>query len=449
MIRKFEDIKPNREIKYIPKKEEVVAPRIYKPEVVVKEKEISEENFFFKKKDKPSDKFLHTRIPKNKKRRVLSGYLVVFLIIALVSGGLYLYSTYFQKANIIIVKKHQEINFKNKQFEATKNKDNNVGFEIMITPGKKMQNVFLTEGDEASTKARGSIILYNEFSQNVERIPSGTFLTNEEGKTYKTDTAVVIPGYKLDTSKKIIPGTIEVKITSFLPGEEYNSSSENFYISPFKNTQKYKKIYGKLKVPLTGGAIGQIYMLDDISKQKLNEIASSSFKNDLFKEAKASIPDGYILYDGAGVFKYSFDENFISKKQEDQIELKGELSVILLREKNLEENIKNISLSELKEDELKEITVPDIKNLEFSFVDSNQIISKDLESISFYLNGKFDAIWNPNSEILKNKLVGINKNDVMTVFRQDPGISSAIVKLSPPWIKYLPNNPSKIKIITQ
>jgi hypothetical protein len=45
------------------------------------------------------------------------------------------------------------------------------------------------------------------------------------------------------------------------------------------------------------------------------------------------------------------------------------------------------------------------------------------------------------------KLVGINKNEALTIFRQDPGIAGAIVKVFPPWKKYFPNELSKIDII--
>lgn len=437
MVRKFEDIKPNREVKYTPKKEEVSTPRIYKPE-------IKQEEFFFTKKEK--------RIPvtprEDRQKKSISSYLIVIFILAALCGLVYLYGEFFESAKVTLTKKHQEIVFKNKQFVIQKG-DGTIDFEIMITSDKKEKDIILTESDESSSKSKGSVVLYNEFSQTVERIPSGTFLADDEGKTYKTDSSVVIPGYKLDSSKKIIPGQIGVKITAFLPGDAYNGTPENFYITPFKDTAKYKKIYGKLKDPLSGGSSGLVYKLDESSKESLNKIASESFRNDVFKKVRALVPPGYILYEGASKFSYSFDENFVSKTQEAQIELNGDLSVILLKENSLEKNIIKVSLPEIKGEEQNEITVPDINKLEFSFLDKDQIISKDMQSFSFLLNGTFDAVWNPNIEVLKSKLTGIHKKDVLSIFRQDPGISSAIVKIIPPWFKYMPNNPSKIEIVSQ
>jgi len=41
----------------------------------------------------------------------------------------------------------------------------------------------------------------------------------------------------------------------------------------------------------------------------------------------------------------------------------------------------------------------------------------------------------------------VHKDNVLAIFRQDPGISSALVKLVPPWQKYIPSDISKINII--
>ena len=74
------------------------------------------------------------------------------------------------------------------------------------------------------------------------------------------------------------------------------------------------------------------------------------------------------------------------------------------------------------------------------------MITKDLNSIPFSLTGDVDAIWYPEINQLKNKLQGINKSDVLSIFRLDPGTSSAIVKIFPPWENNIPNNLNNINI---
>lgn len=388
------------------------------------------------------------KIRTDKKVIIHKPILFIFTLI-IILGGVYLGGNIFHRANINITSKHQEIDYNNKQFTAGKSESaNDVDFEIMITPSKKSVNIVLTEPKEVSIKGEGSITLYNEFSTKAEKISAGTFISDEEGKTYKTNNTVSIPGYKTE-NKKIIPGQIAVKITSFLPGDAYNGSPNNFHINSFKGTTKYNKIYGKLKTPIVGGASGLVYTLDDKSKSNLNNIANTSFKDELLTKVKTLVPPGYIVYPNALTFSYDNVENILSKTPETSIEINGTLSVILLKEKSLVENIIRISLPNIKDEEEKEIRILDLDKLTFGFVDKNQVITKDMDTIHFTLSGKVDAVWYPDIELLKTKLLGIYKNDVLSIFRQDPGISSALVKIFPPWQKYIPDNPLKINIITE
>jgi len=137
----------------------------------------------------------------------------------------------------------------------------------------------------------------------------------------------------------------------------------------------------------------------------------------------------------------------LSKTSDTEIEMEGILSVVLLKEKSLMDNIIKISLPDIKGDELKEIKISDLSKLSFNFTNKEQLITKDMSSISFALSGDITAIWNPDVELLKTRLIRIHKNNVLSIFRQDPGIASALLKIFPPWQKYIPNDLSKINVI--
>jgi len=463
----LEDIKPNRERRKIPSKgrEVVFSKKIithkdnYKPlrEKIIRE-EIKETIIENNEKDYKLDKEVKEKFIKRQriertphlknKHSVVSKFTLVLFIIVLIGGGVYWGGDYLQKANVSLTAKHQLITYKSKQFLASKDVNSNaIDFEIMIISDKKTKNIVLTEPQEVSTKATGVITLYNEFSTTPQKISAGAFISDSDGKAYKIDSTLTIPGYKLDTNKKIIPGQIDAKITAFLVGDAYNGSPEDFHITSFKKTNKYDKIYGKLKTSLSGGASGLVYVLSDKDKTNLLNIAQSSLKEDLFNKTKAQVPSGYILYPEATTFSYKIDENFFSKTPEAKVEMEGVMSVVLLEEKSLLNNIIKISLPTIKGEELKEITIPYLSKLSFSFANSEQEITKDMNSVSFFLTGDLVAIWEPDVENLKNKLVGVNKDSVLQIFRQDPGIASAIVKIFPIWQKYIPKDVTKINII--
>lgn len=382
------------------------------------------------------------------KPKILHKFTLIIFILSIITGGIYWCGNIFQKADINITSKHQLITYKNKQFIAGKDPSgDSVNFEIMIVSDKKIKNIILTDSKDVSIKAKGSIILYNEFSSNPQKILAETFLSDNNGKAYKTDTVVTIPGYKIDKNKKIIPGQASVNITAFLPGEAYNGSPTDFHINSFKETTKYNKIYGKLKSPLIGGALGLIYILNDSDKVAIDIIAQSSFKEDLLRQVEALVPPGYILYPNALTFSYKIEDNILSKTSNAEIQMEGTLSVVLLKEKSLIDNIIKISLPDIKGDELKEIKISDLSKLSFNFTNKEQLIIKEMNSVSFALSGDINAIWNPDIELLKTKLLGAPKNNVFPIFRQDPGIASALLKIFPPWRKYIPNDLSKINIV--
>jgi hypothetical protein len=321
----------------------------------------------------------------------------------------------------------------------------NVDFEIMIIGDKATKKVILTEPEDVSIKAKGSVTLYNEFSATSQKITAGTFIADKEGKTYKTDSTVTIPGYKTE-NKKIIPGQVVVNITAFLPGATYNGSSPDFFFTSFKGTTKYNKIYGKLKTPLSGGASGLVYKLNEEDKVKLKNIAEMSFKNDLIQKVNALVPPGFILYKEAQNFSYEINDSILSEKPEADIEMEGTISVLLLKEKSLMDKIIETSLPDIKGEELKEINITNLKDLSFAFKNEGQVISKDIETIPFSLSGDVNVVWRPDQDDLKIKLAGLQKDSVLPVFRKDPGISSAIVKILPPWHRYLPDNINQIYI---
>jgi hypothetical protein len=181
-------------------------------------------------------------------------------------GVIYWGANIFEKTTVKIIAKNEIITYNDEKFTA--DNDSNVNFEMIIKSDKITKNIVLTDSKEISTKATGSITLYNEYSTNQQKIVSGTFLSDNDGKIYTTDTAVIVPGYKTE-NQKIIPGQANVKISSFLTGEVYNGSPKNFYINAFKSTTKYNKIYGKLKTELTGGAEGYFYTLNDLDLKNL------------------------------------------------------------------------------------------------------------------------------------------------------------------------------------
>jgi hypothetical protein len=153
------------------------------------------------------------------------------------------------------------------------------------------------------------------------------------------------------------------------------------------------------------------------------------------------------LYPDAINFSYKIDEGVLSETPETKVKMEGSLSAVLIKEESLLENVIDVSLTDVTDKEKPEIQISNLSNLTFGFLDKNQVITKDTNTLSFYFDGEVEAVWFPDLEVLKSQLIGVHKDEVMPIFRQDRGITRATVKIFPPWKKFVPNNPLKINII--
>lgn len=414
-----------------------------------KEKIVVETSGEVKGKDADKNEFkTRKRIsitPRAHKKKFVRGLLKYLFFITTTLGVVFWIGFLFRNAQVEISVKRQNFEYKTKIFNASRTpRNNDVDFEIMIESDKKYKDYILTESKEVATKATGSIILYNEFSIKPEKLSSGTYVSDQKGRTYRLDNNVVIPGYKMNGQNKIA-GQTEVGITSFLAGENYNGKPDKFYINSFKGSTKSNKIYGELKEELLGGVQGLVYYLTDQDKDHLKQTFSSSLKEELLNKIKALLPAGYILYPGATKFFFEINEITMSNTPETKIPVDVKLSAVLIKEDSLIRSIIKQSLLEIEENEVSRITLKGVNNLEFKFTEDQQI-NKDTGSFFFTLNGPIESIWNPNKEILRNELLGAHKNEVLSIFSQDKGITKAMVRVFPPWDKYLPYNPLRIKI---
>jgi hypothetical protein len=380
----------------------------------------------------------------SKPRTVFFG-LLIFAVISVLG---YSASSYFTHVKVALQNKTESFTLDHKQFTASKNDTATVPFEIMIVSDTQTKEMTLTESTNVSAKAKGKLMLYNEYSTTAQKISVASYVSDTTGKTYKTDTVVTIPGYTT-SGGKIIPGKVPVSVTAFLPGSSYNTNSTDFTINAFKGTTKFKKIYAKAITPITGGSVGLVYVLSASEKGTLAAFADTTFKNSLYKKAYAQVPPGYILYPDALQFSSDVDTNTSYETANAKIPITGTAVAFLVKEKDMTTAVIKAVLPNTPESELKEIEIPEISKLSFSFVNTNQPITKDLQATSFTLTGPLTAVWHPDIEALKASLVGVPKLAVSEIFKKDPGIKNARVTMFPPWQRSLPQDVSKINILLE
>lgn len=378
-------------------------------------------------------------------KRSKNSFLYYILFISIVLSIVYYACNYFSFANIVVNNKKQSIPIENVSFNAYRNNTEGVNFEVMILSDEIEKEITLSESQNVSNKATGTVTFYNTYSSKTEKIASGTLVADKAGKTYKLDKTIIIPGFKT-IGGKIIPGTFDTTITAFLAGESYNSTEKDFYVTSFKGSSKYEKIYIKAKSDIKGGASGLVYKLSANDKGKLESISESIIKNQLLKKLQAEIPDEYIFYPNTVSFSSSFDENQLYNTKDAKVKITTNMTAPIFSKVSLSEAIIRNLFKDIKDNEFKEIVITNLPKIDVSFSSQGQKINKETDSFSIKINSVVDLVWYPNTQSLTQSLLGIHKKDLQNIFNQDNGISSVDVKIFPFWESYIPSSAQKVHV---
>ena len=364
---------------------------------------------------------------------------VVFLLFAL--------SFLFTRAKITVMPKTQNISL-NQNLSAVKNGNdsNALSFDLVVISGEEEKTIQGGELKDVSVKARGTVVIYNNFSSSSQVLAKDTRLEGSNGKIYQIISKITVPGIKNGK-----PGSVEVSIYAALAGEEYNSAPLDFKILGFKGTSKYSKFYGRSKGDITEGLRGKYYQISNTQKATLNDELKTALSAKLFQKVTAQIPPGFILFKDAGFL--NIDENNINNISPESSQTDGTIKVImkgtfygfLFDEKKLTKMIAENFIDQYDDSD---IHIPDIKNLIFSLPDK-EISFADVKNINFNLSGASQIVWNVDSSKLVNDLLGKRKKDFTQILSAYPNITSADVTFRPFWVRSFPDKEKNIKLIIE
>ena len=381
----------------------------------------------------------HTEIiPVEEKSRHTLWFIAVFSIFFL----FFAISFVFSSAKVTVIPKEKQIPI-SQDFSANKdsNTDNDLPYDLMILSGDVSKPVQTGEEKDYATNAKGKIVLYNVYNFSPQIFSINTRLESANGKIYKTDSAVTVPGASADGT----PGSIEVDISANEAGAEYNSGPTDFKIMSFKGTPKYSKFYGRSKGDLQGGLKGKSRQISDSDLSNAVTELSVSLQSKLYDKAINQIPKGYILYKDA-VF-LNVDSQSVDPATADgmaALHLNGTLYGFVLNKDKL---TKKIVQSSIPAYDGSEVYIPNINDLKFSLNNKENISFTDVTNISFNLSGTPKIIWKFDSEKLRNDLMGKSKKEFNQILSQYPNIDTADLVIKPIWKSSFPDKSKDINIV--
>jgi hypothetical protein len=357
---------------------------------------------------------------------------VVFFVFAL--------SFLFARAEVKINPKIKSLNLSENLTAVKEGNGSDLAYDVVIISGEEKKTVTATGEKNVSIKAEGVAVLYNTFSSSPQNLSIDTRLEGSNGKMYKTQTKVTVPGMKGN-----VPGSIEVKIYANEAGKEYNSDPIDFKIFGFKGTPKYTKFYGRSKGPITGGVVGTVPALPEGEEEKLSLELKDALRAKLLGQATEQIPAGFILFKDSAFLSVE-GQTYDSSGQTGSVvaSMRGTLSGILFDEKKLTEKIVK---DNIKSYDGGEVYIPHLKDLAFSLPSASVSNLSSLTQLGFTLSGPAQVVSKVDGDQLVADLVGKSKGSFNEILAEYPEVDSAESVISPFWKRSFPESRKKIKIV--
>jgi hypothetical protein len=260
---------------------------------------------------------------------------------------------------------------------------------------------------------------------------------------YRIGSSVTVPG-KTQKGGQIIPGSVEAEVTADSPGAEYNISPTDFTVPGFKtDPARFAGFYARSKTKMSGGILGTVKVPGDAAQSAARMTLRENALRKIAAEKQSSVPQGYVLFDGALVTK---NEPLPLLPQESGMSLVREKisgTVFLLKSGDIAMEIAKAVVPQF--DGLP-IEIPELKGLRFELLEPQNGSAPQARTIRFMLKGEAEIVWLFDEYKLREALLGKPRESIVAVLSDFPAILRADFVIRPFWSRSFPKNPKKISI---
>jgi len=380
-----------------------------------------------------------------KKSRGGEWLLIAFIVISCVVIAGWVSSEYFSRATFTIVPKSYSIPV-NGTYIAKGTPGNSLSYELVILTDSASTTVPSTDGPSESTKAQGTVTVYNANTQ-VQNLVAGSRLASPDGRIYRLKSSTTVPAARTGTT----PGSITVTVIADVAGADYNltktTSTTEFTFAGFKGTARYDTVYARLATDIKGGFVGSKKTIKPTDLASTSAFLATQLTTKLLAQASTSIPDGYIMYDS--VKTVAFSAPAISGKDPTQavVTVQGTLTGIFFEKKKLIEQL--VGTDEITSFDRFTYTSPGLESLDISIANPKDFSPQKKTSLILRIKGNIELVGTIPVKEIQEKLSGVSLAETQGILKPySPVIETGSGELIPPWSK-VPKNIERISVIIQ
>lgn len=292
-------------------------------------------------------------------------------------------------------------------------------------------------------KAKGTIVIYNNFSDKPQRLVKNTRFETKSGLIFRIDSSITVPGRTIKDGRKV-PGSLETTVMADSPGIEYNILLADFTVPGFKtDAARFAGFYARSKTPMTGGFEGTLKVPSESALIAARASLRDTLKKKVSGGKQAEVPEGFILFPGALAVQ---NESLQPEEREGGMSAVREKltgSAYLFKYEDLAKAVAQTSIPNFNN---LPIEVPNLLSLLFELKELPTGNPADAKAIRFTLRGNAHIVWLYDAEKLKSTLAGKQKSELLAALSNFPTLEKADLVIRPFWSSTIPSNIGKITV---
>jgi hypothetical protein len=382
---------------------------------------------------------------KRKRGRLL---ISIFVGLAIISAGIGI-SLATSGTTITVFPKHRTVTV-NAEFTAFKERQpNELSYEILTLDATGERQVTATGQEEVVTQAEGVIEIIKT-TPGAERLIKNTRFATEDGKVFRIQESVVVPGAGTNTSGETIPGRIQATVFADEAGESFNlPANTRFTIPGFREnnlTELFNAMYATNPEPFTGGFSGPRFIIDETELQTARQSLQMELRNSLLEKVNESQPVGFTTFENSVAITYQalppvqYGDSLVTIREQ------AILQIPLFRSDDFASFIATESIVGYNRNE--PVRIANIHDLTFNYVTATTAQSNiaNLESLKFKITGTPQIVWTYDAADIIANLAGKERTAHTVVLGQYPGIERTVIDIKPFWRTSFPTDQSKITL---
>jgi hypothetical protein len=377
-----------------------------------------------------------------KPRRRGSRFVWIIAIIVVAVLAAVVASIIFKRATLMVTPKSQTVTLPQSLMATLDAPIGQLPFETVTTTNVGNRTVPASGESKVERRASGTLTILNTYSTASQRLIKNTRFEAPDGKIYRIDTSVEVPGGVKKADGTLTPGTVDVVVSADSPGDSYNRTSlDTFTIPGFKGDPRYTKITAKAKTAIQGGFVGTEKTVADADLAAAKTAIQTELASTLSNALSSATPAGYILLPQSVAYTYE-ELPRGGDASAAIISLRGTATAAIVHEADLAAAVARATKVDGYEGEA--LRFADPKKLQLT---AKATATPGVTSLLIGFSGDTTLIWEVDASALKAALVGAPINDLSTILsRFKPAVVDAKASVRPFWESRFPEDPWLIDV---